>query len=259
MTWTDNEIHTMIKDGVSLTAFLKAKKVSPTGKPRDILRQDLTRLGYASINLLKNIRRRKWTKEQVSKAVKESFGFVDCYRLLTGKHNKTGKSIRRLKKLILEYGIDTSHFQDWHIRVKLGTNKHHGNIYSDAEVFKLNTKATRRTVYDRYTTINPPICCSKCQLKEWLGEPLTVQLDHIDGNRNNCSLINLRWLCPNCHSQTETYSRGLKSMIVWPSDNKLIEMNKTTNGTKIAKILKASPTHVAKKLRIARSRLQVQL
>lgn len=53
MTWTDNEIHTMIKDGISLTAFLKAKKVSPTGKPRSVLREDLSRLGYASVNLLK--------------------------------------------------------------------------------------------------------------------------------------------------------------------------------------------------------------
>jgi hypothetical protein len=48
--------------------------------------------------------------------------------------------------------------------------------------------------------------CSKCGLgPEWNGEPLTIQLDHIDGNRKNFNLTNLRMLCPNCHTQTETY------------------------------------------------------
>ena len=44
---------------------------------------------------------------------------------------------------------------------------------------------------------------------EWLGKPLTLQLDHIDGNHTNHSLNNLRFLCPNCHTQTATY--GSKS------------------------------------------------
>lgn len=39
----------------------------------------------------------------------------------------------------------------------------------------------------------------------WNGKPLTLDLDHIDGNNTNNQLSNLRWLCPNCHSQTETY------------------------------------------------------
>jgi 5-methylcytosine-specific restriction endonuclease McrA len=35
---------------------------------------------------------------------------------------------------------------------------------------------------------------------------LTLQVDHIDGNPDNNLLENLRWLCPNCHSQTDTYA-----------------------------------------------------
>ena len=50
----------------------------------------------------------------------------------------------------------------------------------------------------------------KCQLcgntGEWNGKPLSLQLDHIDGKHNNHSIGNLRFLCPNCHSQTETFS-----------------------------------------------------
>ena len=51
--------------------------------------------------------------------------------------------------------------------------------------------------------------CHKCQLVDtWNGEPLTLHLDHIDGDYMNNSLNNLRFLCPNCHSQTPTFSMG---------------------------------------------------
>lgn len=39
----------------------------------------------------------------------------------------------------------------------------------------------------------------------WRGQPLGLQLDHINGISNDHRLVNLRFLCPSCHSQTETY------------------------------------------------------
>ena len=48
--------------------------------------------------------------------------------------------------------------------------------------------------------------CSICSLKEWLNQPISLQLDHINGIRNDHRLENLRFLCPNCHSQSETYA-----------------------------------------------------
>lgn len=47
--------------------------------------------------------------------------------------------------------------------------------------------------------------CEKCNLSNWNGEPIPIELDHIDGNHQNNSLDNLRLLCPNCHAQTATY------------------------------------------------------
>ena len=47
--------------------------------------------------------------------------------------------------------------------------------------------------------------CSECGITEWLGERLSVQIDHINGIRDDHRLSNLRMLCPNCHSQTETH------------------------------------------------------
>jgi hypothetical protein len=47
--------------------------------------------------------------------------------------------------------------------------------------------------------------CEECQMTEWRGKKLSLHLDHIDGDNRNNLLENLRFLCPNCHSLTETY------------------------------------------------------
>lgn len=48
--------------------------------------------------------------------------------------------------------------------------------------------------------------CEECGIVDHNGKPLVMQLDHIDGNSHDHRLSNLRMLCPNCHSQTETFS-----------------------------------------------------
>lgn len=49
--------------------------------------------------------------------------------------------------------------------------------------------------------------CEICGLgPEWNSKPLKLQLDHIDGDHYNNELVNLRILCPNCHTQTDSYA-----------------------------------------------------
>lgn len=47
--------------------------------------------------------------------------------------------------------------------------------------------------------------CSVCKIENWNGKKITLEVDHISGNSDNNMPENLRLLCPNCHSQTETY------------------------------------------------------
>lgn len=47
--------------------------------------------------------------------------------------------------------------------------------------------------------------CGVCMLTDWLGRPIPLELDHVDGDRENNLLDNLRLICPNCHAMTPTY------------------------------------------------------
>lgn len=47
--------------------------------------------------------------------------------------------------------------------------------------------------------------CEVCGIIDWNGKPITFEIDHIDGNPYDDSPDNLRLICPNCHSQTDTY------------------------------------------------------
>jgi hypothetical protein len=47
--------------------------------------------------------------------------------------------------------------------------------------------------------------CERCGASEWLDEPIPLEVDHVDGDRRNNVLDNLRLLCPNCHALTPTY------------------------------------------------------
>ena len=53
--------------------------------------------------------------------------------------------------------------------------------------------------------------CEICKIDDWNNNSISLQLDHKDGDRKNNILDNLRWLCPNCHSQTPTFcSKNIK-------------------------------------------------
>lgn len=73
---------------------------------------------------------------------------------------------------------------------------------------------------------------AKCGLTEWHGQHITLELDHINGVRSNNSLDNLRWLCPNCHSQTPTfrgYNKSLTGKVKVTDDELLTALQECSN------------------------------
>lgn len=74
--------------------------------------------------------------------------------------------------------------------------------------------------------------CTLCgQGTIWNNFPLVLQLDHIDGNSDNNTLSNLRLVCPNCHTQTETY--GYKQANKPKKDTKRNTYQRKRSGEKL--------------------------
>lgn len=79
--------------------------------------------------------------------------------------------------------------------------------------------------------------CAICaNYGEHLNNPLTLQMDHINGINNDHRIENLRWLCPNCHSQTDTYSNKKRKYRTCACGNNII----TKRAKKCARCQRAS-------------------
>ena len=85
-------------------------------------------------------------------------------------------------------------------------DKNKQSALTEKEFFKENCKHSRNNLR-RYIINNNilPYRCAICGISEWNDKTLSLELDHINGINNDNRLENLRFLCPNCHSQTTTY------------------------------------------------------
>lgn len=72
--------------------------------------------------------------------------------------------------------------------------------------FSHNKTFKNHMIRQHLETINGHIC-SSCGIEDWNKKPIVLDVDHIDGNPKNDNPINVRLLCPNCHSLTDTYAR----------------------------------------------------
>jgi hypothetical protein len=68
-----------------------------------------------------------------------------------------------------------------------------------------------------------PYKCEECDISEWQGKQIILDLDHKNGNNRDNRLENLRFLCPNCHSQTHTYKgKNINTGVKKVSDDELL-------------------------------------
>lgn len=144
----------------------------------------------------------KLSDEQFVELLKKSSTISEVLFKLgyTVKGNSWGYS--QVKRRMDDLNLDYSIFKGKSAVIK--TNKLN-NIRKE-DILKENCKH-QRIVLRRYIIKNDliPYKCAICGCTEWQGKTLSLELDHINGINNDNRLENLRFLCPNCHSQTSTY------------------------------------------------------
>ena len=95
-----------------------------------------------------------------------------------------------------------------------GKNYEALNEYNRKKTLPLNQVLVENSSYARHHVkrriIKEKLLEYKCQCcglgDEWNGKPIVLQLDHINGVNNDHRIENLRFVCPNCHTQQDTYS-----------------------------------------------------
>lgn len=153
----------------------------------------------------------KYTKDALIDAAQKCDTITDVVRMIRKSDTVSPSSINLVSQKLKEFNIDTSHF--------VGSLKGHKNLlltnnnkrrhYDEILVHNKNAKKRQKRstiMYALESEGSVKYICNIC------GNPgihnnkeLILQLDHIDGNWKNDKVTNLRYLCPNCHTQTPTY------------------------------------------------------
>lgn len=115
----------------------------------------------------------------------------------------SGGNYRYFQRLIKQWGLSTVHW-----------DKPPRNLVrcSDAEILVFDrrgngSRETPKRLKKAFASTGVEEVCVVCRLPpRWNGKPLRLQVDHINGIPYDNRVENLRWLCPNCHTQTDNYA-----------------------------------------------------
>jgi hypothetical protein len=140
-------------------------------------------------------------------AVATSYSMNQAIRKL--RLDPRGRNYPMLRKKIELLQLDTSHWKT--LSELLGA--HRGKARNISTTIPLSDILVESSTYVSIGRLKIRLIregllnnsCYVCQIQTWCGKPLSLQLDHKNGVPNDHRLPNLRLLCPNCHSQTETY------------------------------------------------------
>jgi hypothetical protein len=157
--------------------------------------------------------RYKYTKQELEKIISESLSLKEVF----SKMNivAAGGNYKTIKDKLKKWNIDISHFTGsaWNV----GTRYTPFGKKSEIKDILVNESNYTNSSFLRKRLIKEGLkeeICECCKLKEWMHQPIKLELHHKNGVNNDNRLENLELLCPNCHSYTDNYrGKNIKSSV----------------------------------------------
>lgn len=145
----------------------------------------------------------KLTKEELQETLDKSTGYINALRLLGIGGNSSKKT---LLKLIEKYNLSVEKLEE--NRLKAIENGRKTNC------IPLNKILIKNSTYSNMSRLKLRLIseglkdniCEECGISNWNNKPLVLQIHHINGVHNDHRINNIKFLCPNCHSQTDNYA-----------------------------------------------------
>jgi 5-methylcytosine-specific restriction endonuclease McrA len=196
--WTDVAyLEEAVAQSVSYNETLRRLNLFVGQRNRVKLQQTLQNLNISTKHFSNRCGEPHW-KSKLHDVVRKARNLTECIELL--HLTPRGSNYSSIRKWIEKCDCDISHWKS-SARIHRGQKR-----VSNEDLFCLNNKSTfetvRRRVRDEHLLKYE---CSVCGLTNWNNKPIQLQIDHINGNRRDNRLENLRYLCPNCHVQTDTW------------------------------------------------------
>lgn len=149
-------------------------------------------------------RKRKWNDQDLISAVKESLSYAEVLRKLGLA--AYGSNYAMIKKEIKRLQLDTSHMTGkvWNFGKRyrlINPPKPLSEILVENSDYTSISKLRYRLIKEGLKEAK----CECCNQTEWLGQPIPLELHHINGVKDDLRIENLQILCPNCHAFTDNY------------------------------------------------------
>ncbi len=213
--YTDEQLAFAVANSPNMRQVLISLGLAARGGNYETVRQGIAFLGIDASHL------GRWSRgvvaarsdQEILDAVKASRSFAQALKKLGLRPGRTPSTLKRRIELL---GVDTSHLTGMAWRRGSGVPVTPAFPLDKVLVVgrltpmsKLKQRLLEAGVKERK--------CEICSRDTWNGKPIPLELDHVNGRRDDNRLGNLRLVCPNCHAQTPTYrGRNIGATSAYP-------------------------------------------